>query len=311
TFTLYSYEQASIWGPERYAEEVTRAKKTVGIPVIASINCITDEGWASYARRMEQAGADALELNTSCPHGSITFRGHEVHETILKVVEIVRREVRIPIITKLSPQLTIPLALTKEVERLGSEGVVIFNRLTGLDISTETERAVMHEGYAGHGGPWAIYFALRWISEIFPHVKLHISASGGAMDADDVVKFLLTGATTVQVCTAIYLRGFDVIRKMNEGLEQWMSRKGYQTLADFRGKVSGRKVLDINEVFRTHCQVAEIDPALCSACGLCAKVCIYFAPQKSGEKYAIGDRCDGCGLCPELCPKRAIRMVRA
>ncbi|MBM4047506.1 MAG: dihydroorotate dehydrogenase, partial [Planctomycetes bacterium] len=125
TFTLYSYEQASIWGPERYAEEVTRAKKTVGIPVIASINCITDEGWASYARRMEQAGADALELNTSCPHGSITFRGHEVHETILKVVEIVRREVRIPIITKLSPQLTIPLAMTKEVEKLGSNGVVI------------------------------------------------------------------------------------------------------------------------------------------------------------------------------------------
>jgi len=105
-FTLYSYEQASEWGPEEHAEEVRRIKSKVGIPLIVSVACITESAWESYSKMMEEAGADALELNVSCPHGSITFYGGEIEKSILNAVRIVRESVGIPIIAKLSPQLT-------------------------------------------------------------------------------------------------------------------------------------------------------------------------------------------------------------
>lgn len=310
SFTLYSYEQASIWGPERYAQEIESAKRELRIPVIASINCFSDSGWERYARLMETAGADALEMNVSCPHGSITFFGEAVLETMLNAVRIVRAAVKIPVIVKLSPQLTMPAALVKTLEDLRADGVVLFNRLTGLDIDVEREEPILHGGYAGHGGPWAIHYPLRWISEIFPNTHLHIAGSGGVWRAEDVVKYLLAGATVVQVCTAIYVQGYSVLKRLNEGLLHWMQHKGYQRLEDFRGKVSGSKILDIDHVRRVHDTVARINPEACTACGTCESICIYFAPRKVGNVYEITSKCDGCGLCAELCPNAAISMVK-
>jgi dihydroorotate dehydrogenase (fumarate) len=308
-FTLYSYEQASVWGPDRYAQEIERAKREVRIPVIASINCITDAGWRDYARRMESAGADALEINVSCPHGSVTFSGEAVVETTLNVVQIVRSAVRIPIFPKLSPQLSMPAALVKAIEDLRADGVVLFNRLTGLDIDVEREEPVMHGGYAGHGGPWAIQYPLRWISEVYPKTRLPIAGSGGVCNPEDVVKYILAGATVVQVCTAIYLQGYGVLKRLNHGLRAWMAAKGYQRVEEFRGKVSGAKILGIDQVRRIHDKVARVNPNACSGCGACERVCIYFAPRKAGDVYEITADCDGCGLCAELCPKAAISMV--
>ena len=310
TFTLYSYEQASVWGPERYAEEVARARRELGIPVIPSINCFTDEGWASYARLMEQAGAPAIELNISCPHSSITFSGGEVVDNLLHAVEVVRAAVRVPIIPKLSPQLTTPLQVVKEIERRNAQGVVIFNRLTGLDIDIESERPIMHGGYAGHGGPWALAYPLRWISEIAPQTSLDIAASGGAVAAEDVVKYLLAGACCVQVCTALYMCGFGVIRELNDGLTRWMDNKGYASIGQFRAKASGKAILTADQVDRKHHHAAQVDDSSCSGCGICRDICIYGAPRIENRKASISVGCDGCGLCVYLCPKSAITMIR-
>lgn len=309
SFTLYSYEQASVWGPDRYAKEVERACSEVGVPVIPSINCFTDDGWASYARLMESAGAPAIELNISCPHSSITFTGGEVVSNLLHAVEIVRAEVSVPIIPKLSGQLTAPLQVVHEVEKRKADGVVIFNRFAGLDIDIESERPIMHGGYAGHGGPWAMLYPLRWISEISPQTSLDISATSGAVVAEDVVKYLLAGANNVQLCTAIYMRGFKVIRELNDGLASWMAAKGYDRIDDFRGRVSGPAILGVDEVHREHHQVAQVDADLCIGCGICKEACIYFAPEIADKKATITRRCDGCGLCAYLCPKSAIEMV--
>jgi len=311
TFTFYSYEQASVWGPERYAEEVAAAREEIGIPVIPSINCCTDEGWARYSRMMEAAGAPAIELNLSCPHSSITFSGGEVVKNMLRTVEIVRAEVSVPIVAKLSGQLTTPVSVVKEVERLGADGVVMFNRFTGLDIDIEAERPIMHGGYAGHGGPWAMLYPLRWVSEISPQTRLPISATSGVATADDVVKYLLAGANNVQVCTAIYLAGFEVIRSLNDGLLAWMERKGYERIDDFRGKVSGGKILGTEQVRREHHMVAQVDADRCVGCGMCRRVCLYFAPEIAEGKAMITQRCDGCGLCVYVCPKSAISMVES
>lgn len=308
SFTLYSYEQASSWGLARYAREIERCKAELDIPIIASINCYTQEGWLNYARRIEAAGADILELNVSCPHSSVTFAGVEVESTILDVVRAVREAVKIPIVTKLTPQLTSPLNMVYELERLGSNGVVLFNRFTGLEIDIEAEKPIMHGAYAGHGGPWSIHLPLRWISAIRGHVKLDISGSGGVAGPEDVIKYLLAGANTVQVCTAVIMNGYKIVERLNRGLIDFMERKGYKTIDDFRGKVNA-KILATEDVFREHVSRAVIDPEKCKGCGRCFDVCSHFAVEPEGDVYIIKHNCDGCGLCPQVCPTDAISLV--
>jgi len=254
TFTFLSYEQASEWDLERYAQEVADAKAQLAIKIIPSINCITDEGWESAARAVEAAGADAIELNTSCPHGSITFRGGAVEETIFHTVELVRKAVKLPVIAKISPMLTSPIGVAKRLEEIGADAVTVFNRMTALEIDVQEERPILHGGYAGHGGPWAIQYPLRWISAMRPALHIDIAGSGGVATSDDVVKYLLVGATVVQTCTAVAMNGYGVLRELRDGLERWMNERGYKALDDFRGKVNalilGTQQVDRRKRFR-------------------------------------------------------------
>ena len=265
SFTLMSYEQASEWSPQRYAEEVSNAVSKLDIKVIPSIDCFTDEGWVEYAQLMQDAGAEALEMNVSCPHGSITFTGKEVEETIFRAARLVRAQVSIPIIVKLSPMLTSPLSVAKELETIGVDGVTIFNRMTGLEIDIETQTPTMPGGYAGHGGPWAIQYPLRWISALYPQVRLDIAGSGGVATWEDVVKYVLVGATVVQTCTAVVMNGYGVIADLVRGLERYMDEHGYQTLDVFRGKACER-ILTTEQIPRAHVAVAKIDPARSAPC---------------------------------------------
>ncbi len=270
TFTLFSYEQASSWDIHRYAQEVSAAKSKLYMKIIPSINCITDEGWVESAKILEAAGADALELNTSCPHGSITFRGQAVEETIFNTVRLVREAVSLPVVAKISPMITSPMGLAKGLEEVGIQGVTIFNRMTGLEIDIEEEAPVMHGGYAGHGGPWAVQYPLRWISEIRPQLKIDIAGSGGVSSWQDVVKHLLVGANVVQTCTAVIMNGYEVIGELLAGLEEYMDRKGYETIDDFRGKVNTRIIgthdIDRERKFRANISYDDHLAPCMSAC---------------------------------------------
>jgi dihydroorotate dehydrogenase (fumarate) len=223
----------------------------------------------------------------------------------------VRGAVDIPIVVKLPGQLTAPPVAVGAAAEAGADGVVMFNRHLGLDIDVERERPVMHGGYAGHGGPWAISLGLRWISAVSPDSPVPIAASGGVAGPADVVKYLLSGAAVVQVCTAVYVEGFGVIAKLRSGLEAWMKSKGYETIDEFRGKVSGGAILDVDSVDRSQERRYVIDPETCTGCKRCAEICIYGAPRPAGDgkKYAIGPECVGCGLCGELCPVGAIAVT--
>jgi NADPH-dependent glutamate synthase beta subunit-like oxidoreductase/dihydroorotate dehydrogenase len=310
SFSLFSYEQASEWGPERYAEEVSRAKRELSLKVIPSINCLTDEGWASYARAMEDAGADAIELNTSCPHGSITFRGGGgVEDLIGHVVEVARAAVKLPLIAKISPMLTSPAAVAKRCEEMGADAVTIFNRMTALDLDIEAEAPIMHGGYAGHGGSWAIQYPLRWISQIRPDLKGSIAGSGGVGAWEDLVKYLLVGADAIQVATAIYLGGFGVIREMLGGLAAWMDAKGYATLDDFRGNANA-KIKGAAEVDRRRTVRAEIDSTLA---GPCQAACPAGVPAQGYVRRAAEGKLDEAWdliansaplqtVCAHVCP---------
>lgn len=302
---LYSYEQASVFDPERYAEEVRKAKKELEIPVIPSINCVTDEGWIKYAGLMQEAGADAIELNISCPHGPQVMGSWRITEQMARIVKLVKSKISIPAIPKLSPQSDDPLAVALSLEKNGADALTMFNRFTGLDIDIGTEQPIMHKSYAGFGGPWAIFNNLRWISAVYPKIKIPISASGGVTCGEDAVKYILAGASTVQVCTAVVLQGYEIIGDILKGVSKFMRDKGYSSPEEFRGKVNSR-ILNLEQVDRSTRYEWAIDNVKCSKCGLCRRVCIYGAVTVKNKIFQITDKCDGCGLCEQVCPSEAI-----
>lgn len=308
SFCLYSFEQANVYGLEDFATEIQKAKASCEIPIIASLNCNTEERWQEGARLVEQAGADAIELNVSCPHGTHIMSHADMMAEMTRALRAVKDSVDIPAIPKMSPQLSQPGAVAQALAEAGADGLTMFNRFTGLDIDLETERPIMHGGYAGHGGPWSIHYVLRWITEVSPALPVPILASGGVSDGGDVAKFILAGATLVQTCTAIVMQGYEVVGKLLAGLTEFMERKGYERLSDFRGAVCGH-IKGNDDIDRVKRSVAEIAADKCIKCGLCGRVCIYRAPVEGEKAYVIPEEaCDGCGLCEQLCPARAITM---
>lgn len=329
--TLYSFEQASGFDLDRYAEEVRRAKEALAMPVIASANCVSDAGWVAWSRAMEQAGADALELNVSCPFGpqmmgqvqvaaeapaqatgsdaATCGPAPTVEQEMQRITRLVKATVATPVATKMTPQLVNPVAVAKALAAAGADGVVMFNRFTGLDIDLDQERPIMHGAYAGHGGAWALQYVLRWISAAYPEIPIPIASSGGVADGDDVAKLILCGATAVETCAAVVLGGREAIPRLVRGLTRFMQAKGYTSLGEFRGRVCAR-ILQSEEVDRRRLAVAVIDQAACTACARCARVCIYEAAQPAGDKYEVAaEACSGCGLCQQLCPAAAIHMT--
>ncbi len=307
SFVLYSYEQASSFGPNRYAQEIGRAKRELGIPVIASIGCAEDESWLDYSRLVEEAGADGVELNMSCPHGRSLLAGSDLADAMYDATRLVKDAVSIPVIPKMTPQTTSPLQVALGLEKAGADAVVMFNRFTGLDIDLETGAPVMHGGFAGHGGPWSIHYLLRWLVSTCPRLSIPISASGGIWSGLDMAKAILAGATTTQMCTAVVVEGYVKIAQALGELEAFMERKGHSTLADFRGRTPGL-VLSTDQIDRRRRVSALVDPSRCTSCGLCERVCIYEAVGREEGEFTIMTSCQGCGLCVELCPADAISL---
>jgi len=308
SFCLYSFEQANVYGLEEFAAQIQKAKESCEIPIFASLNCLTEERWQEGAQLVQQAGADAIELNVSCPHGVHMMSQADMMAEMTRALRVVKECVSLPVIPKMSPQLSQPSAVALGLAEAGADAVTMFNRFTGLDIDLETEQPIMHGGYAGFGGPWALYYVLRWISDVSPRLPIPIMSSGGVSDGGDVAKLILAGATLVQTCTAIVMQGYKVVGQLLNGLTAFMERKGYHRLEEFRGAVCSR-IKNNEEIDRVKRLVAEIIPERCIHCGLCARICIYDAPVEAKKVYRIVEKaCDGCGLCEQLCPAKAIFM---
>lgn len=309
-FALYSFEQANVHGLDEFAEQIRLASEQCDMPVFSSLNCNAPERWEEGAAVSAQAGAKAIELNVSCPHGTHIMAHVSMLDTMIEALDAARRGAPdTPIIPKLTGQLDNPGAVVRGLAEAGAAGVVMFNRFTGLDIDLETEQPIMHGGYAGHGGPWSIHYVLRWISETYPGLPIPIAASGGVTSGGDAAKCILAGATTVQVCTAIVMEGYQVVGDILRELEEWMQRKGHETPAAFRGAVCP-KIKGNEDIRREQTCVAEIDADKCVKCDTCARVCIYRAARLDDGRYSVDAAdCVGCGLCVELCPVTAIHLA--
>lgn len=308
-YTLYSYEQSSIFDLQQFAEEIRRAKEALDIPVIGSIACVTDEGWAQSAAACEQAGAEALELNCSCPHGAHMMSDSDVAADMARSLEAARSVSSIPLVPKMTGQLSDPTVTALRMQEAGADGLVMFNRFTGLDLDIEAQRPIMHGGFAGHGGAWSLHYVLRWMVGTSPQLDIPLAASGGVARSDDVVKLILAGAQVVQTCTAVVMRGYAVIRRLVDGLERYLERKGYATCDEMRGIVCHR-VMSAEQVDRSFSRIASIDQSRCTSCDQCYAVCIYGAVSRDDGYQVRPEVCDGCGLCVQVCPAQCIEMVQ-
>ena len=308
--TNLSYEQGYEHSIDDYCEEIRSCKTDFETKIIASIGCSTADYWEKWAKMVEAAGADAVEMNLSCPHSDYVMgKLGQINDFVSDMVPVVRKAVSIPVYTKLTPQIENPIITSKIMEQYGSCGVTAFSRCLGMDIDIDSQVPVLHGGYGGHGGPWAIHYALRWISEMFTQLKIPISGCGGVVEWQDIVKYILSGATTVQVCFLIYAYGYSIIEKLNNGLLQYLDKHGYGSVNDFRGNVVP-KIKGLPQVDRAKTLTARVDPKICTGCGRCSDICIYDGIDFADKKAAVNKKCDGCGLCPYFCPSKAISMVK-
>jgi dihydroorotate dehydrogenase (fumarate) len=228
-------------GPHDYLSLVERAKKALSIPVIASLNCCAPGSWTGYARDIEQAGADALEVNLYAVEADPTVSSAEVEARYLEIVHAVRGAVRIPIAVKLSPFFTSLAHFATRIDGAGANGLVLFNRFLQPDISLEKLAAVQAMTLSA---PTEALVPLRWIALLHGRVKAHLAASTGVYDAAGVLKQLLAGAQVVQLASVLVKSGIPQLGKILAGVEDWLDKHGLESVDAARGTVSQRAVQD-------------------------------------------------------------------
>jgi dihydroorotate dehydrogenase (fumarate) len=225
-------------GPREYLDFVRRAKRAVRIPVIASLNCSAPGSWSEYAPRIEEAGADALEVNVFAVQADPAVGAADVERQYDEIVAAVRASVKIPVAVKLAPYFTALASSLQRFEAAGVDGFVLFNRFLQPDIALD-KLAMRND--VSLSQPGDMLLPLRWIALLHGRVRADLAASSGVHDWQGVAKLILAGATVVQLASVLVKNGVEHLAVLRDGLEQWMDRRGYSTCDDFRGTMSARR----------------------------------------------------------------------
>lgn len=218
-----------------YLRLIENAKKAVNIPVIASINCISDTKWIAYARKIETTGADGLELNVAVLPSDPDKEGAENEKVYFSIARKVSQELKIPVAIKLSYYFSGLAKTLTSLSWTGIKALVLFNRFYSPDIDVEHEEVKSSFVFST---PSDVALPLRWIAMLSPIVKCDIAASTGVLDGNALIKLLLAGADVVQIASVLYKKGFREVGSMIEQLESWMDRHNYSSIDEFRGKLS-------------------------------------------------------------------------
>jgi len=222
----------------KHLQLIREAKKSVSIPIIASVNCVTAEKWPYYAQSLQDAGADALELNVFVLPSDFNKTCDENEKLYFKIIDEVKKYTKIPLSLKISYYSSNLGPFIQQLSHSGVEGVVLFNRFYSPDIDINNMR-LLSSHVLSH--PSEISMPLRWIGIMSDRSACDLAASTGINDGEDVIKLILAGAKVTQLATAIYKNGKDHIKVILEELESWMNQKGYKSLDAFRGLMSQEK----------------------------------------------------------------------
>ena len=228
-------------GPEEYLEHIARLKKAVRVPVVASLNGTTPESWVEYARLIEQAGADALEVNCYFLATDPIENGEDVERRTVQVAEAVRNAVKIPVAVKLSPFYSAFAHLARALDEAGADGIVLFNRFYQPDIDIENLeiQPSLHLSDSSE-----LLLRLRWLAILSGRVNASLVVSGGVHSAVDAIKAVMAGADAVQMVSAILRHGPEHLTIVRDGMRRWLEQHEYETLADARGSMSHRHCPD-------------------------------------------------------------------
>lgn len=274
------------------------------------------EEWHLLIKQVEEAGVDGLELNFSCPHGMPekgmgSVQGQD--PTITGEITRWAKEVAtVPVMVKLTPNVTDIVEIGKACEEAGADAISAINTVPAfigvdLDCLEPLPSVGGSSAFGGYSGPAIKPIGLRCIAQLAKGTSLPLSGVGGIARWQDAAEYILVGASTVQVGTAVMFQGYEVVEKMKKGLSAYMDEKGFDSVAKMKGyilpKIAAHEELDFG-----HKVVAAIDQALCSKCGLCHTACMDGGWQaiemESRQVYprVVIEKCDGCSLCLHVCP---------
>ena len=223
---------------DEYLSLIRKAKENLAIPVIPSINCYSSGGWTSFARQIAGAGADAIEINVFFLPLDRKKSSSESEKIYIELIEKLKKEIKIPIAVKIGFRFSNILHMIDQLYMRGVSGVVMFNRFYEPDIDLKSLEIIPASIFSNESER---RYVLRWIAMASSQdIKIDISATTGVHSSDDVLRYLLAGADSVQVCSVLYEKGMSYLKTLNKGMEDWMDTKGFKTVDDFRGKLNWR-----------------------------------------------------------------------
>ncbi|HUF01192.1 MAG TPA: dihydroorotate dehydrogenase-like protein [Gaiellaceae bacterium] len=240
----HSFAEAPTWfpelddyntGPEAYLEHLREAKAALGVPVFASLNGVSTGGWLAFARRCEEAGADALELNVYAVETGVGVSAAEVEERTLALVREVRRAVSIPLAVKVGPFYTAFAHMARRLSEAGADGLVLFNRFLQPDIDLES---LAVSPTLELSTPAELRLPLRWTAILRGRVPISLAGTSGVHDWRGVAKLLLAGADAVSVASAVLERGPSAVSELLDGLRSWMVESEYTSVEQLKGSLS-------------------------------------------------------------------------
>ena len=226
---------------DQYLEHLQRLKSALKIPVIASLNGTSVGGWIEYGKALQEAGADALELNIYHLAADIAESSEAVENRYLDIVRELKRQISIPLTVKLSPQFSSPLHFVERLQQAGADGVALFNRFYQPDIDLETLQVVPKLQLST---PAEALLRVRWTALMYGRVQLSLAVTGGFHQADDVVKALLAGADVVHLCSVLLAHGVGKLGEIRNELAHWLIEHEYDSVSQLKGSVSRQHAID-------------------------------------------------------------------
>lgn len=228
-------------GTDAYLENIRKAKERVNIPVIASLNGITNEGWIYYSKLMEQAGADAIEVNIFFIPAEIEMSSAEVEHRYLNIIDNIRQTVKIPIAVKINPYFSAMGNMAYRIHKSGAAALVLFNRFYQPDFDINELKIKNDLIYSESN---EIRLPLLWIAMLYGKINLSLAATTGVQSAIEVIKYLLAGADVVMTASSLYKNGITYLKTLNTELQNWMFRMGYEDIKSFKGFLSQQDIFD-------------------------------------------------------------------
>jgi dihydroorotate dehydrogenase (fumarate) len=226
-------------GPEEYLEHIRKVKEAVDIPVIASLNGVTTGGWLQYAKKIQEAGADALELNAYYIPTDPNLTGARVEDIYTDILRAVKKIVTIPVAMKMSPFFSSTAAMAKSLVEAGADGLVLFNRFYQPDFDLDNLEVVPKVTLSTSD---ALRLPLRWIAILYGRISCSLAATSGIHTADDALKALMAGADVAMLCSALLQNGVSHLTTILHDMQIWMERKEYASVTQLKGSMSQKSV---------------------------------------------------------------------